>query len=193
MKPQLVVVAGPNGAGKTTFAREYLEAHPCPYLSADVIAENTSPESVEDVRLKAGRIFLRLVSAHVRDATSFVVESTLSGMTFRRVLNEAQAAGYQIGIIFVFLGTSEACVARIRERVRKGGHSVPEEDIRRRFSRSVRNFWGTYRGLADRWYLFHNGGVQFHEVAAGEGESIEIRDEGLFSVFLNVAEEASNE
>ncbi|MCL0074249.1 AAA family ATPase [Dehalococcoidia bacterium] len=87
MKPQLVVVAGPNGAGKTTFAQEYLEAHPCPYLSADVIAEETSPESVEDVRLKAGRIFLRQVSAHVRDVTSFVVESTLSGMTFRRVLD----------------------------------------------------------------------------------------------------------
>ena len=53
MKPQLLVVAGPNGAGKTAFVKEYLEAHPCPYVSADVIAENMSPESVQDVRLKA--------------------------------------------------------------------------------------------------------------------------------------------
>lgn len=193
MKPQLLVVAGPNGAGKTTFAREYLEAHPCPYLSADLIAEGMSPKSLEDVRIKAGRVFLREVSAQLRKAAGFVVESTLSGMTFRKVIDEARAAGYEIGIVFVFVGSSKACVARIRERVRKGGHPVSEEDIHRRFSRSIRNFWGTYRALADRWHLFHNGGVQFHEVAAGEGRSIEIRDEGLFSVFLDVAEEGSNE
>lgn len=192
LKPHLVVIAGPNGAGKTAFAREYIESHPCPYLSADVIAEGMRPESVEDVRLEAGRVFLRAVSAQIREGAGFIVESTLSGMTFRKVIGAARSAGYEIGIVFVFLGSSEACVARIRERVRKGGHPVPEEDIRRRFSRSIRNFWSTYRTMADRWHLFHNGGVQFHEVAAGEGRSIEIRDEGLFTVFLNVAEEGSN-
>jgi predicted ABC-type ATPase len=193
MKPQLLVVAGPNGAGKTAFVTEYLESHPCPYVSADVIAEKTSPESVQDVRLKAGRAFLRSVSSQIREAATFVVESTLSGLTFRNVLEEARAAGYEIGIIFVFLASSDACVARIQERVRKGGHPVPEEDIHRRFSRSIKNFWSTYRVLADHWHLFYNGGIQFHEVAAGEGDSIEIRDEGLFSVFLNITKESSDD
>ena len=127
MKPQLVVVAGPNGPGKTTFAREYLEAHPCPYLSADVIAEGMSTESVEDVRLKAGRVFLQQVSVQVREAAGFVVGSTLSGMTFTRVIDEARATGYEIGIVFVFLGSSEACVARIRERVRTGWFIISEQ------------------------------------------------------------------
>jgi predicted ABC-type ATPase len=193
MKPQLLVVAGPNGAGKTAFVKEYLESHPCPYVSADVIAEEMSPESVQDVRLKAGRAFLRSVSSQIREAATFVVESTLSGLTFRNVLEEARAAGYEIGIIFVFLASSDACVARIQERVRKGGHPVPEEDIHRRFSRSIKNFWSTYRVLADHWHVFYNGGIQFHEVAAGEGDSIEIRDEGLFSVFLNITKESSDE
>lgn len=193
LKPLLVVIAGPNGAGKTTFALEYINAHPCPYLSADVIAESMSPESVANVRLKAGRIFLRQLSTRIHQGAGFVVESTLAGVTFRRVMVEALAAGYEIEILFVLLRSSEACVTRIKERVSKGGHPVPEEDIRRRFSRSIKNFWATYRVLADRWHIFHNGGAQFHEVAAGEGQSIAIRDEGLFSVFLKVAEEGSNE
>jgi predicted ABC-type ATPase len=193
MKSKLLVVAGPNGVGKTAFVKEYLEAYPCPYVSADVIAEDMRPESVQDVRLKAGRIFLQSVSSQIREATTFVVESTLSGLTFRNVLKEDRNAGYEIGIVFVFLVSSDACVARIRERVRKGGHPVPDEDVHRRFSRSIRNFWSTYRGLADHWHLFYNGGIQFHEVASGEGDSIEIRDEGLFSIFLNFAEESSNE
>jgi predicted ABC-type ATPase len=104
VKPQLVVVAGPNGSGKTTFAREYLEAHPCPYLSADVIAESMRPEPFEDVRLKAGRVFHRHVSTQIQATASCVVESTLSGLTFSRLLNDARAAGYEVAIIFVFFG-----------------------------------------------------------------------------------------
>ena len=69
-----------------------------------------------------------------------------------------------------------------------GGHHVPESDIRRRFSRSIRNFWEEYRHLADSWHLFYNGGAQFHEVALGEGDSLEVRDEGLFDLFLGAAE-----
>ena len=66
------------------------------------------------------------------------------------------------------------------------------EDVRRRFSRSIQNFWHSYRALADRWYLFHNGGAQFHAVAAGEGKAFEVRDEWLFAQFLTIVEETPN-
>jgi hypothetical protein len=52
----------------------------------------------------------------------------------------------------------------------------------------LRNFWGGYRDLADRWHLFYNGGAQFPEVAAGESRAIEVRDESLFAAFLEHAE-----
>jgi predicted ABC-type ATPase len=49
-------------------------------------------------------------------------------------------------------------LSRVRERVLKGGHDVPELVIRRRFKRSIRNFLNDYRPLADSWYLFDNSG-----------------------------------
>ena len=189
MSSHIVVVAGPNGCGKTTFVREYLESYPYPYISADDIAETMDSDSIDDVRFEAGREFFTQVDAHLSNGDNFIVESTLSGLMFKKVLNKAREASYDISILFIFLGSPEACVARIQERVRKGGHSIPDIDVRRRFPRSIINFWNTYRTFSHRWHLFYNGGVQFHEVALGEGDIIEIRDEDLFEVFLNLAQQ----
>lgn len=47
-------------------------------------------------------------------------------------------------------------IERVKRRVALGGHAVPEMDIRRRFDRGLRNFFGLYSQLADRWALFDN-------------------------------------
>ena len=191
MQRRAVVVAGPNGAGKTTFVLEYVNAHPLLYISADLIAEGMAPRAIDEVRVEAGRRFFRQVTSQIEAGTSFVVESTLSGLTFQRILKALREAEYRVLIVFVFLRNPELCIARIQERVRKGGHGVDEADIRRRFSRSIKNFWHNYRHMADRWHLFYNGGAQFHEVALGAGDSLEVRDEGLFDLFLGLAGEKS--
>ncbi|MFH0777494.1 MAG: AAA family ATPase [Candidatus Eisenbacteria bacterium] len=186
MSKQAIVVAGPNGAGKSAFAYEYLESHRCRYVSADVIAEAMAGGSIDEVRVEAGRRFFECLGEEIRKGDDLVVESTLSGLTFKRVIAEMKDAGYSVTIVFVFLGSAEACVARIRERVLKGGHPVREEDVRRRFGRSIRNFWHEYRHLADNWHLCYNGGVQFHDVASGERARVDVRDEGLLDVFLGI-------
>lgn len=66
--------------------------------------------------------------------------------------------GYEINIFFVWISTVDVALARIRKRVLHGGHNVPEEDVRRRFGRSVRNFLLCYRQLADSWFVFDNSG-----------------------------------
>lgn len=189
MRPHLLVIAGPNGSGKTTLALEYSKTYSYPYVSADAIAESMDAASIDEVRFDAGRAFLERVAMHIDGRASFVVESTLSGLTFRSIIERAHQAGFQITIVFVFLGSEMACIARIHERVRKGGHAVAEDDIRRRFSRSIVNFWGSYRSMADRWHLCYNGGAYFHEVALGEGTMVEIRDETLFALFLQLTVE----
>lgn len=189
---RLIVVGGPNGAGKTTFAEEYLSRHSCTYLSADSIAGRLSPDRPEAAQFAAGRRFLADLASGLLASRSIVVESTLSGRAWLRSLTTARDAGFATTIVMLFLGSPDTCVARVRERVRKGGHDVPEADIRRRFYRSIRNFWGTYRFLTDDWVLAYNAGSDFQDVAIGAGDAVSVRDEKLFDDFLALTRRASS-
>lgn len=180
---ELIVVAGPNGAGKTTFALAQLQARPCQYIGADAIAAELCPNDPRRVRMEAGREFVRRIDAALSQTGCYVVESTLSGRTFAGVLKKAAAAGFETEILFVFLDSIDACLARIRERVRKGGHDVPEEDVKRRFGRSIANFWHVYRPLVNRWALICNVGNEFEDVALGTSDTIHVRNDDLYSRF----------
>lgn len=181
---EALIVAGPNGVGKTTFALEYVAAYPCVFLSADAIAQRLSPAQPAQARVQAGRVFFAELDALIRSGESFIVESTLAGLGYGRVLERLKQAGYTVTIAFVFVESVAACIARVEERVRKGGHDVPEKDIARRFYRSKRNFWNVYRHEADFWNLVYNAGEAFQEVATGEGAHFEVSDEALFRQFM---------
>lgn len=88
------------------------------------------------------------------------------------LLEQTHSFGYRIEIAFVFLDSADACVARVAERVRRGGHDVPEDDVRRRFTRSLRNFWTTYREIADLWSMLYNVGSGYVEVASASETSL---------------------
>ena len=181
------VVGGPNGAGKTTYAEELLLERPCVYLSADRIAAQLAPDDPTSKQIAAGREFLKSVETHLAGSEDMLVESTLSGRSFRRVLEKARAKGFRTTVFLVHLDCADACVARVKERVRKGGHDVPEVDVRRRFSRSLANFWNMYRQIADEWILGYNSTGEFKDVAFGAGTAFSVRDEKLFFKFLRLA------
>ena len=69
-----------------------------------------------------------------------------------------KARVYRIVIFYLKIPSPELAVARVRGRVKEGGHNVPEKDIRRRFDKSWSNFCELYRPLADKWIVFDNGG-----------------------------------
>ena len=143
--PEMIIVGGPNGAGKTTLAQRYAETFGARYVGADKIAHEINPEDPYSVRIPAAEQFIRSIHTLISERRSFVVETTLSGKTFDHFITDAIANGYQTSIVFVFLDSEELCVRRVRSRVQKGGHFVPENDIRRRFKRSIANS-GTYIG-----------------------------------------------
>jgi predicted ABC-type ATPase len=185
----MLIVGGPNGSGKTTLALEFSQEFGLPYVGADAIAEALNPANPVAAQVAAGRQFLQTLGEYRSQKTSCVCESTLSGLTMRNFIASAQQAGYSIDIAFLFVDSADACVARVAERVRKGGHNVPESDIRRRFTRSLCNFWRIYRELADNWVLIYNGITTMQDVATGSRDQTTIRNHELYSTYLTLVGE----
>ena len=158
--PTLIVIAGPNGAGKTTFAREFLVRDvSCPkFVNADLIAAGLSPFEPTRAALRAGRLMLELIAEHVARGDSFAFETTLSGRNFARAILEWRSSGYHVSLIFLSLPSPELAIERVRERVRQGGHPVPDDIVRRRFSRGRELFDTLYQPLVDTWMLYDNAG-----------------------------------
>lgn len=157
---KIVIIAGPNGAGKTTFAREFLphEAD-CPiFVNADLIAAGIAPFQPETVAFRAGRLMLQELAHHTADGRSFAFETTLSGRTYAPMIDAWRAQGYTVKLVFLSLISADEAVARVANRVRQGGHHIPEATIRRRFVSGLQHFHETYRHRVDLWQLFDNSG-----------------------------------
>lgn len=162
MGKKILIIAGPNGAGKTTFARSFLpEEAQCPrFINADLIAAGLSPFAPETAAIKAGRLMLEEIAACVRDGENFAFETTLSGLGYLRHIPQWRARGYHINLYFLTLPHVEVAIARVAERVRQGGHSVPEAVIRRRFASGLHNFDRHYKKEADAWAKYDNSGAE---------------------------------
>lgn len=133
--PTVYVIAGPNGAGKTTFASEFLpDFVDCrEFLNADLIAAGLAPFAPETQNIRAARLLLERIKELAAAKSDFGFETTLSGRTYARLLKEMQEKhGYKIVLFFLWLPTADMAVSRVANRVRQGGHHVPEIDIRRR-------------------------------------------------------------
>ena len=155
---KVVIIAGPNGAGKTTFAVEFLPNEAgCPvFVNADLIAAGLAPFQPEKSAIRAGRVMLEEIKAHVLKGVSFAFETTLSGRGYSRMIPEWRAQGYRIKMIFLMLPNVEIAIERVATRVAQGGHAVSETVIRRRYMASLRNFNEIYKGLVDVWTLYDN-------------------------------------
>lgn len=182
------IVGGPNGAGKTTFIRNFLKSHPVEYLSADAIAAELSPQNPALALIGAGRQFVNRLAEIVASDQSCLIESTLSGRSLHREIQEARLRGFRIEMKFLFISSAELSLARVRQRVRKGGHDVPAADVFRRFSRTFRNFWRLYRPLADLWVVAYNDASGPQDAVIGTPVGNVVLDEALFRQFMQIAE-----
>jgi predicted ABC-type ATPase len=133
-QPHLFVLAGPNGAGKTTVARVLLPQTLGirQFVNADNIAAGLSPFAPETTAIQAGKLMLHRIRELMRCGEDFGFETTLAGRGTAALLREAKANLYQVHLIYIWLSSADLAVARVADRVRQGGHDVPEETIRRR-------------------------------------------------------------
>ncbi|MBI1976061.1 MAG: zeta toxin family protein [Candidatus Omnitrophica bacterium] len=189
--PNLYIIAGPNGAGKTTFAREFLPhfVHCKEFINADLIAGGLAPFSPETAALRAGRLLLDQIQVLAKKKSDFGFETTLAGITYLSLFRKLKAQGYKIHLFFLWVPTVEFALARIADRVHRGGHNVPEKDVRRRFKRGLENFFKSYRSLVDIWGIFDNSEEKPRLIAHEQEKALKIFDEALFKKVLKQVED----
>lgn len=169
--PSVVVLAGPNGAGKSTAAPHLLHAELGidEFVNADEIARGLSGFKVDRPAFAAGRIMLERIRELAGEHRTFSFETTLASRTFAPLLRALKARGYRTHLLFLHLPSAEAAVGRVRLRVTEGGHSVPEEVVRRRYRRGLRNLFNLYLPVVDAWVVYDNGGPQPLLIARSDG------------------------
>ncbi len=170
--PKVVLLAGPNGAGKSTTAAQLLRGTlgVGEFVNADVIARGLSSFNTDEVSMAAGRVMLARLHELAAAERSFAFETTLASRSFAPWIGALKERGYAFLLVFLWLPHAEGAAARVAERVCMGGHSVSPETIRRRFDRGLTNFFGLYRPLATRWWMYDNSVASGPRlIAAGRG------------------------
>ena len=165
----IYIIAGPNGAGKTTFAQRFIPAtvNITQFVNADLIAYGLSPFAPEREAIQAGKLMLRQINKLVSQGESFCLETTLAGRSYARMIPEWQAKGFAVRLVFLLLPDVETAIARVAARVTQGGHFIPEDVIRRRFTAGLHNFHAVYKMLVNGWVLYDNAGELPVKLAAG--------------------------
>ncbi|WP_081960999.1 zeta toxin family protein [Aquabacterium sp. NJ1] len=138
--PRLFVLAGTNGAGKSSIGGATIRLRGAEYFNPDEAAAriraaqpHLSATQANSAAWHEGKRLLQHAIAHGQD---YNFETTLGGKSFAALLKEASAKGFEVRIWYVGLASPEHHLARVKARVKKGGHDIPEADIRRRFDQS---------------------------------------------------------
>lgn len=136
MKPALFVFAGPNGSGKSTITNGVKQIFniTVPYINADDIAKVTNC-TVMDAAIQATAMKKKYISL----SESFAFETVLSSDINLDILRSAKEHGFFIYCFYVITKSYEINLSRVKSRVAMGGHDVPEEKIKSRYSKSLNN------------------------------------------------------
>lgn len=190
--PRVVVLAGINGAGKTTASRDLLvNVLKIPvFTNADAIARGLNSLNPESESISAARVMLDWMDTLVGKRRDFAFETTLAGRTYAAWLRTLRQSGYEFHLYYFWLDSAELAMRRVAERVRGGGHHIPDADVLRRYGRSVRNFLELYRPIADYWEVIDNSVGRRELVALGNPAEEEVANRDTWEQFLRSADDA---
>jgi len=131
------MLAGPNGAGKSTLYEHIVkQKFNAPFINADKIQKEELSDQTMQGAYKAAEIAEQRRQLHLKNKQSFVSESTFSHPSKLQLIEEAIQADFRVVVYHVNVKTPELSIARVAERVKQGGHNVPEEKIRARYTRN---------------------------------------------------------
>jgi predicted ABC-type ATPase len=146
--------------------------------------------SLENLSVLLGHSSVRITERHYKPwvktlqrKLEFAFEITLASRTFAPWLRDLRASGYAVHFFFLWLPSADFAVERVADRVRAGGHNVPEETVRRRYRTGLRNFFRLYEPIASTWRLYDGSGPEPRLVADRlESQPLRVYDEAVWGV-----------
>ena len=160
------IIAGVNGAGKSS-------------LTGVLRTEITNLGKIIDVDkiivkcgnnvIEGGKKSIELIEECLEKEICFTQETTLSGHRILNTVKRAIEKGYYIRLYYVGLNTVEESLVRIENRVKKGGHNIPDADVKRRFNKRFEDLTTILQYCDEAtFYDDENGFVAVAEYKNGE-------------------------
>ena len=170
----LYIISGCNGAGKTTASFTILpEIIDCDeFINADEIAKGLSPFQPETVAFEAGRIMLNRINTLLAAHKTFAFETTLATKSYKNYIIRAKKQGYNISLLFFWLNSVELAKERVKNRVKEGGHHIPENVIKRRYKKGIQNLFDVFLLLVDNALIIDNSYGKHELIAKKNGELV---------------------
>ncbi|PHR91921.1 MAG: hypothetical protein COA69_09730 [Robiginitomaculum sp.] len=136
-RPTLIVLAGPNGSGKSTLYETRIRPDlSVPFINADIIQRDELNDTDMNAAYRAAELASKRRNEFLAQRKSFVTETVFSHPSKLDLIHEAKKLGYRIMVFHICVEHPDLSVARVSERVKEGGHPVPEEKIRQRYDRN---------------------------------------------------------
>lgn len=159
MKPTMIVLAGPNGAGKSTlYEARVAPSFAGPFINADIIQRDELRDRSPAASYEAANIASSRRAEHLTQGRDFVTETVFSHPSKLDLIDDARARGFTVIVMHVGVDTPDLSVARVGARVEEGGHIVPEDKIRSRYTRGA-PFIREAVLKADRGMVFDNSAL----------------------------------
>jgi predicted ABC-type ATPase len=141
--PRIYVLAGVNGAGKSSIAGAAFRESGGEYYNPDEAARRlmdaNSGLNQADANSRAWHMGRALLEKAIAKRLDFAFETTLGASTIPRLLAQAAKEGIEVRVWYAGLASPALHISRVRARVARGGHNIPEAVIRRRFEHSRLN------------------------------------------------------
>ncbi|MCQ2186087.1 MAG: zeta toxin family protein [Bacteroidales bacterium] len=191
--PRVYMMSGCNGSGKATCSYSLLpELLECrQFVNSDEFAKALSPFNPGAASIKAGRLMMRKVMYLMARNQTFSIETTLATRALVKIVQRAQARGYEVTILYFWLSSPQKAIERVRSRVRAGGHDIPEEVIKRRYYMGLDYLFNYYIPVCDHWILADNSKPPFRVLAQGnKGEEPIIRDIKTYGIVKTLTDSA---
>ena len=162
------------------------------FVNSDEFAKGLSPFDPSKASIQASRFMLMKIRYLLKRQQDFAIETTLATRTLLKTAKQAQSAGYTVTLLYFWLNSPDMAVERVRARVEAGGHNIPEETIRRRYSRGIYYFFNLYAPISERWILADNSQIPFRVIAEGsKDEIVNIKDHETYAKVKAIADEVS--